>query len=58
MLIVPRTAVTRSVGQRELAQIISTAESLEVRHLSPRKNPRVRVTRSIYRQAARELLSH
>ncbi|CAL4128017.1 unnamed protein product, partial [Meganyctiphanes norvegica] len=52
----PRTGMRTSIGQRELAQIISTAECLEVRHISPRKNPRVRVTRSIYRQAARELL--
>jgi len=54
----PSTGVRRNVGQRELAQILSTAENLEVRHISPRKNPRVRVTRSIYKHAARELLSH
>lgn len=54
----PTKKIANNIGQRELAQILTTAESWEVLHLSPRKNPRARVTRSIYKQIARELLSH
>jgi len=50
------------IGHREFANILSTAECLELPRSSPRK-PKVRVTRSVYRQAhhrqtSRELLSH